>query len=431
VLLFLYNNFDYTTATDQQLLKHASTGGSKTIELIRAFVNGLKADRQGLFRGSLLRSFLFIAAAALAIGLQVKNKIRPGIVLGLVGILSFVDVMGMDREYLNDDNYQQAGDYQKNFAATPADIEILHDKGYYRVFDLRDSADNALNYGAMTAWFHSSIGGYHAAKLKIYEDLINYQLINYPDCRPVINMLNTKYIIANNSAGNDSIYRNPGALGPVWFVKAVRFLPTPLAVMNALTRSHPKDTAILFEGDRKQALSVLLTSPHLQSPVQKSGRRMLAGLGLTPGLMTDATRRNNGPTAKYPDNPALRDTDSTASIQLVKNDNDEILYRSDANTSRFAVFSEIFYSRGWQAWIDDKEAPILRTDYVLRGLSIPAGHHYIRFAFRPQSYYMGRQLQWMATILLILLIVAAGIVSWQDYLRKGSDRKGFIPTSDF
>lgn len=376
VLLFLYHNFDYTTATDLQLLKQA--GGAKFIEHIRAFVNGLKEDRQSLFRGSLVRSFLFITAAALAIGFQMKKKIRPDIVLGLVGILAFVDVMGMDMEYLNNDNYQQAGEYQKNFSPTPADAEILQDKGYYRVFDLRDSATNALNYGAMTAWFHHSIGGYHAAKLKIYEDLINYQLLNYPNCQPVIDMLNTKYIILNTSGSSDSVYKNPGALGPVWFVKTVQFLPAPLAVMNALTRFDPKDTAILFEADRKQVVKQLSTAP-------------------------------------LPGNP------DSASIQLVKNDNDVILYRSDTRTDRFAVFSEIFYNRGWHAWIDDKEAPIIRTNYVLRGLTVPAGRHSIRFVFRPQSYYMGRQMQWMASLLLILLVVAAIFVYAQDRKLSGTN----------
>jgi hypothetical protein len=365
LLYLFYIRLDYTSNMDKQLLEQAAARGIEATNYVQAFVNGLKEDRQALFSGSLLRSLLFILAAAIVIGLQAKNWIRPGFVLGILGVLTFADVMGMDIKYLNSDNYKQETDYQKNFAATPADSEILRDKSYYRVFDLRDGASATLSYGAMTAWFHHSIGGYHAAKLKIYEDLIDHQLNNYPECQPVINMLNTKYIIRPLASGADTVYTNPDALGAAWFVHAVRFENTPRKVMNALSSLHAKDTAIVFDADHKQV-------------------------------------RYN------------QTADSTASIQLVKNDNDVITYRSVSGSPRFAVFSEIFYKRGWRAWVDDTETPIVRTNYVLRGLSVPAGHHMIRFVFHPQSYYIGRQLQWMANIILILLIVAAVIVSFQE-----------------
>jgi hypothetical protein len=271
----------------------------------------------------------------------------------------------MDLRYLNFDNYKEREDYQQNFVATDADRQILRDKGYFRVFDLRDSASNALSYGAMTAYFHQSIGGYHAAKLKIYEDLINHQLSNYPHCGPVINMLNTKYIIKPVSPGRDSVCRNVGALGPVWFVKNVRYESSPMAVMNALTHLHPKDTAVVFAADKDRV-----------------------------------TYDPQG--------------DTTGSIQLLKNDNDEITYLSQSLSKRYAVFSEVYYDRGWHAWVDDQEVPILRTNYVLRGITVPPGRHIIRMAFRPFSYYLGRQMQWMASIIFLLMLAGAVIVYLQE-----------------
>jgi hypothetical protein len=296
--------------------------------------------------------------------------------------------MGMDLRYLNSDNYEEKKVYQENFAATHADSVILRDKGYFRVLDLREGDSNTLSYGAMTAYFHHSIGGYHAAKLKIYEDLINCQLYSFPDCKPVINMLNTKYFMWPAAGGKDSVSENPASLGPVWFVKALRFEPDARAVMNSLNRFNPKDTAILFDADRSSVMW----------GTGGSGELAEGGNAGRPDVMSDARQ------------------DSTALVRLVKNDNDEIIYQSDSRTSRFAVFSEIYYKRGWRAYLDGsgRESPIIRTNYVLRGLLVPAGRHTIRFTFHPQAYYLGRQLQWMSNIILFLLLVAAVIITLQE-----------------
>ena len=365
VLTGLYLRFDYSSAGDALLLKKAAVLGQEATDQMKAFVDGLRSDRQVLFLRSIVRSLFFVIGAVLALTLYLRRKIGRALLLGMVGVLAFVDVMDMDLRYLNGDNYKEREDYQQNFVATNADRQILRDKGYYRVFDLRDSASNALSYGAMTAYFHQSIGGYHAAKLKIYEDLINRQLSNYPNCGPVINMLNTKYIIKPVSPGRDSVCLNDAALGPVWFVKNVRYEPTPQAVMNTLTHLHPKDTAILFAADR--------------------------------------ARVSYDPQA-----------DTSGSIRLLKNDNDEITYLSQALSRRFAVFSEVYYDRGWHAWVDDREVPILRTNYVLRGITVPPGRHIIRMAFRPFSYYLGRQMQWMASIIFLLMLAGAVIVYLQE-----------------
>ena len=366
ILAGLYFRFDYSSPWDGELLQKAAAQGKAAVGYITDFVHDLKTDRQHLFLQSMLRSLCLVLAAALAITFYLRRRLRPAVLLSVVGVLSFADVLSMDFDYLNNDNYKGTAEYQQNFAATEADREIMADKGYFRVFDLRDSMSNALTYGAMTAYFHHSIGGYHAARLSIYEDLINRQLFNFPNCAPVLNMLNTKYIIQPTGGGGDTVVRNKGSLGPVWFVRDVRFEPTATDVMNALTRFQPKDTAIVFSQDSAK-------------------------------VAYDVTK------------------DTTGFIQLIKNDNDEITYRCESPHGRFAVFSEVFYKRGWRAWIDDKEVPIIRTNYVLRGLSVPKGRHIIRFFFRPLSFYLGRQIQWMASIIFLLMVAGMAIVFWREH----------------
>ena len=369
LLTLLYFRFDYAGTWEVALVKKASVLGGQAFTAMQDFVQGLRADRQQLFGESLLRSLIIIGAGALVIGLYIRyirRPMRPIYLMAIVGVLAFADVMNIDLKYLNSDNYQEKKDYQENFAVTDADRQVMTDKDYYRVFDLRDSISNALSYGAMTAYFHNSIGGYHAAKLKSYEDLINHQLYNYPHCAGVINMLNTRYIIQHTRKGRDTVILNGDALGPVWFVRNVQFRPSAATVMSSLSSFHPEDTAVVFSSD-------------------------------SAAVAYDAVPK-----------------DTDGSIELVKNDNDDVTYLSETTDRRFAVFSEVFYKRGWRAWIDNQETPIIRTNYVLRGLSIPPGRHIVRFFFRPTSFYVGRQLQWMASIIFLMMLAGAVIVAvWQ------------------
>jgi hypothetical protein len=359
VLLLIYMSSDFTGEFDRELLSQVSAAPDQVKDYVRNFLNALKDDRKSLFLGSLFRSFLFIAATAFILWLHLKGKVQKSLVFGLVGLLAFIDIISVDVKYLNSNNYQDEADYQNYFTPTAADSQILQDTSFYRVFDLRQGL-GTLTYGANTAYFHKSIGGYHAAKLSIYQDLIEHQLMKFPQSLPVVNMLNTKYIIQTDQQGKEQVITNVENLGPVWFVKGVKYAPTPAAVMNALNNFNPKDTAILFSSDQKQ----VSFSPQ---------------------------------------------TDSSATIRLLKNDNDEVFYQSNSATSNFAVFSEIYYDKGWKAYIDGKEAPIVRTNYVLRGLSVPAGSHQIRFVFHPASYYTGDKISLIAGLLVLLALLAAAI----------------------
>ena len=363
VLLLIYMSADYKNDGDKALLTQIASAPDQAKGYVRTFLDALKEDRKGLFFGSLIRSFLFIASAAFLLWLSIRKNSKELIVLGIIGLLSFIDVMGIDSKYLNGDHYQDEAEYQANFTPSAADAQILQDTSYYRVFDLRQGMAAALGSGyALPSYFHKTIGGYHPAKLSIYQDLIEHQLSKFPQSMPVVNMLNTKYIIQKDQKGNDQVYTNPEALGDAWFVNAVRYEPTPSAVMNAMNNFNPKDTAILFSKDEKL-------------------------VAITP------------------------QKDSASSIHLVKNDNDVATYQSNSANSNFAVFSEVYYNKGWKAYIDGKEAPILRTNYVLRGLSISAGQHQIQFIFHPSSYYTGDTISLIAGIIILVWLLIAVILN--------------------
>lgn len=361
LLLLLYFSFDYTSQQETGVINQVP---DQIKEYVRSLFNALKEDRRSLFLGSLVRSFLFIAAAAFILWLTIQKKIKVNLALAIVGVLTFIDLISVDSKYLSSDNYQEESEYQNNFVATPADQQIMQDKSFYRVLDLRQGIQGAFNAGAMTAYFHNSIGGYHPAKLSIYQDLIEHQLYNFPNCLPVINMLNTKYVIQPDQSGKETVITNPEALGNAWFVKAVRFENTPAAVMNALTNFHPKDTAIVFNKDKDRVTNT--------------------------------------------------SSDTSGVIKLVKNDNDIINYTASSQTGGFAVFSEVYYDKGWKAYIDNKESPIIRTNYVLRGLNIPAGNHDIRFEFKPASFYTGEKIASFGGILIYLALLIAAFHSYRS-----------------
>lgn len=359
VLLLLYFSLDYTSDQDKAMMTQVSTAPDQVKEFIRQFMEALKDDRKSLFFSSLVRSFFYILAAAIVVYLAIKRKLAGWIPFALIGTLAFIDLISVDVKYMNKDNYVAAEEYETNFVASPADQQILQDKGYYRVFDVRQGLSVALGMqGALPSYFHNSIGGYHPAKLSIYQDLIEHQLMKFPQSLPVINMLNTKYVIQKDQAGKDQVIPNPEALGAAWFVKAISYKPNAAEVMNSLSTFNPKDTAILFTEDQK----AVTTTPA---------------------------------------------ADSAGTIQLVKNDNDEASYKSHSATGGFGVFSEVFYNKGWKAFIDGKETPILRTNYVLRGLNIPAGDHEIKFVFHPKSYYTGQAIASVVNILIWLIILFA------------------------
>lgn len=364
--LLIYFTSDFTSNNDRALLQQVNAVTSNMdaqqkqaiSESIRSFSSGMKADRESLFLGDILRTLLFAAVAAGALWLYIKRKINTITAIAIIGLFAFIDVIAIDTKYLNGDHYQEEAEYANNFAPSEVEAAIMKDTSFFRVFDLRDGINNAFSE-ARGSYFFRNIGGYHPAKLSIYQDLIEHQLFNFPQSMAAVNMLNTKYIILpNQQTGQPELHQNPDNLGAVWFVKAAKFENGPAAVMKALTGFNPKDTVVADEKDKS--------------------------------LIKIGTQ-----------------SDSAATIQLIKNDNDLVTYQSKSSSDQFAVFSEVYYDKGWKAYIDDKEAPIVRVNYVLRGLSLPAGNHNIRFEFKPASYYTSDKAAIGASALVWLLLIGS------------------------
>ncbi len=353
VALAFYFNFDYARANDKAIFQQI-TGNNE--ELTKSLLSALKADRQSLFTADLIRSIVLIVLAAGLLWAYIKDKLKANVLVFSLLALTAFDIFKVGKRYLNENNFQEEQELSDAyFKPSPIDEAIKKDTGYYRVINLTMDVFN----DAITSYHHRSVGGYHPAKLSITEDLLNFQLRNkQPMNKRVLDMLNTKYVIVQDQqTGQPSYQQNPDALGACWLVKHVQAVDGPVKVMKGLDSFNPKDTAIVDA----------TTAGKITQPVW----------------------------------------DSTASIQLVSHDNDLMEYASNASTPQFAVFSEIYYNRGWKAYIDDKEAEIIQTNYVLRGLAIPAGQHRIRFEFKPASYYNSQKAAMGASAITWLVLIGA------------------------
>jgi hypothetical protein len=325
--------------------------------------NAIATDRKGMIEGDVLKFLFYLLLIFVLVYLSVKKVINQTIVLIGFGVLSMIDLFQVNLKYLKADNFIEATDSENAFILNPIDIALKKDTSLYRVLDVRNGIQNAFNGGAIVAYHHKTVGGYHPAKLSIYQDLIENQWYKFPNCTPTINMLNTKYVITGNIA-NDTI-ANKGALGNVWFVKGVQFEKGPAEVMHRLDNFNPKDTAIIEQKDKIESLS-------------------------------------------------NTEFDENAKISMVNNLNDEINYISSSNKKQLAVFSEIYYHLGWKAYIDNQETPIVKTNYVLRALVVPAGNHSIRFEFKPISIKTSIVASTFASILLWLCLIVMIVLGFKN-----------------
>ncbi len=371
-VLFIYMTSDFKSENEKHLITTiAQLPDANQKAAFQApandLVNAIATDRKSLIEGDLLYAILFLAAIAVLLFLAFKKIINQTIVTVAFGVLAMFDLFHLNIKYLKADNFVEAADSENAFTKTPLDIALGKDTSHYRVLDLRAGIQNSFNGGAIIAYHHNTVGGYNPAKLSIYQDLIENQWYKFPNCLPTMNMMNTKYIISGDMA-RDTI-PNPNALGNVWFVKGVEYKKGPAEVMSHLTYFNPKDTAVIEEKDKVADLSNI-------------------------------------------------QFDETASIQLVKNDNDVVTYTSNANKKQLAIFSEIYYKLGWKAYIDNQETPIIRANYVLRGLIVPAGKHDIRFEFKPTSISAAQTASTSVSWILWLSII--GIIA-SPFVKKQKD----------
>lgn len=362
--------FDFTGPADKQFP-----------EQIRAqLVNALREDRAAMARNSGLLSAFYIAISAGLLWLFAKGRVAVNSVLIGLGIVIAIDLLPIAAHYLPEQKYLDQEDYEALFLPRPVDQQIMQDKDpYYRVFDLSRDPFN----DAMQAYFHKCVGGYSPAKMEVYQDLIDVHLSKGLNAS-VLNMLNTKYIIAGQG-GQPVAFPNPEACGNAWFVSDVKWANTADEEILALNGPMLGDTARPVNSWQPRQTAVLRTS------YQKD----LSGYAFG--------------------------KDSSAAIRLTKYGLNDLSFASQNSQNGLAVFSDIYYDKGWKAYIDGKETPILRVNYLLRGLKIPAGQHEITFKFQPESFATGNTISLITSLLVFALLIGAGVYAWR---RKNNQPDG-------
>ena len=339
------------------------------------FVDALQDVRQSLMRGDAFRSLVFVAITFALLYFYQKTKVSYFILNLALGILVLLDLSLVDKRHFNNDNFVRKS-ARGSISATEADEYVMkQSQPHDRVLNLQVSPFQ----DGTTSYFHASIGGYHAAKLKRYQDIIDRQLS--PEINNLVtdlqngrrafnntgalNMLNTRFILAGPTP--NAVIENPQALGSAWLVSNVKQVDTPNEEIAAIDSTNLSTTAIVDQSKFKVA-----------------------------------------------------DTYSSAgTIQLTSADLNEMVYEADVPAQSLAVFSEVYYPEGWTATIDDQEAPIIRANYVLRALEIPPGKHTIRFHFAPTSYRLGNAVTVGASVLLLLALL--GSIGW-SFKQRQTDR---------
>ena len=323
-------------------------------------------QRATMLRADSLRSFAFIAAGTFTIWLYSKGKLKNGLLAAILGVLVLLDMWPVDKRYFNDSNFVTKVQNMSSFEMLPYEQSILQDpEPHFRVLNLTTNTYN----DARTSYYLESIGGYSAAKLRRYQDLIDEHLSKMH--MPVINMLNTKYIISTDEEGAAKPYYNPNALGHAWFVSQVNVVDNANQESDALNIVDLKEVAVV---DKEFASAVK---------------------NLTPGIAEDAE------------------------ITLTKYSPKSIDYTVKSSQDGTVVFSEIYYPYGWKATLDGQKADYFRADYLLRAMNVPAGEHTINFTFDPDSVRKGNTLAVICIILIYLAIaLAAALGIWKAVRKK-------------
>ncbi|SDQ69370.1 membrane protein YfhO [Chryseobacterium soldanellicola] len=348
-------------------------------------------ERFKLFRIDALKAFLYVAIAAGALFMALKQKLSQNIALIIIGAVSLFDLWSVNKRYLNDENYVDKIFAENPFQTESSDLladkvqgnpnleSILssvnvnktletiaeRDKTHYRIFNNVLGTFSETN----TSYFKSSIGGYHAVKLRRYDDVINeyFQTMDSVRVPKVLSLLNTKYLVLGGPEQPQAI-PNPRANGNAWFISDLKFVNTPNEEIKSIGVIDSKKTAVIAASDKNYFNT---------KPVQ---------------------------------------ADPTAFIKLTKYQPNELEFKSESKTPQLAVFSEIYYPHGWKMFIDEKEVPYIKADYLLRAVHVPAGKHNIRMIFEPEVIETGK---WISLLCFGLFILLSGFgIFWMNKNKK-------------
>jgi uncharacterized membrane protein YfhO len=341
-------------------------------------MQAIRDDRQSLLQMDAWRTLIFILLAGSVMLAVLFKKIKKQYAYLILSALVLIDMYPIAKRYLNNESFRSKSDVVTPYQPSAADEQILQDKTPdYRVLNL---SVNTFN-DASTSYFHKSLGGYHGAKLRRYQELIDEGILKdvsilsrsmNTDSTYVLNMLNTKYLIVPDNNKQPSVFPNPKAYGNAWFVMDYKMVDNADAELSAIHKYNPKETAII---NKKFAEELKGFSP---------------------------------------------DRDSSDFIRMVSYAPNYLIYTYKSKNNSLAVFSEIYYPKGWNAYVDGKLTPHFQTDYVLRAMILPAGDHNVEFKFEPKVYRVGEKISLISSILLILVVIGLAAVEIRKSMASGS-----------
>ncbi len=300
-------------------------------------LENLRADRRYLFKYDTTRALLLLVLALFLLWAYLHDHLSRMLFILVLGVLTLVDFWTVNRRFIDSASFEEEKETQVPFEARDVDRQILADtSAHFRILDLSINTFNT----ASSSFFHKTLGGYHAAKLRRYQDIIDWYLARGD--RGVINMLNAKYIIQTDPEGNPHASVNEGALGNAWAVDSIK-----------MAEDHYQELAVIDSID-----------PGNIAVIHKDFTNYLAGL----------------------------DPDPSGRISLTNYAPDFLIYSTQSYGEMLVVFSEVWYNpdKGWQAFIDDQPVEHIRANYILRAIRVPPGKHEIKFVFEPHSFYTGR-----------------------------------------
>ncbi len=316
-------------------------------------MQAIRDDRKAVCRADAFRSLIYISLTAATLWLVINKKLKKE--YAYIGLIVFIlgDMFTIAKRYLNNDSFTSKSRVETPYEPSPADLQILADKDPdYRVLNLTVSP----MMDASTSYFHKSLGGYHGAKLRRYQELFETHVEK--NNMAVLNMLNTRYVIIPDQNKQPMAQQNPQAMGNAWFVNEYKFVENADQELAALNGFDPSRTAVVDKKFREELKSWV---------------------------------------------PAKDTLDYIRLTDYLPND---LKYKYKSKNSGLAVFSEIYYPKGWNAYVDGIPAPHFRANYVLRAMILPAGEHSVEFKFEPRAYYLGEKISLISSIILILLVVA-------------------------
>ncbi|GGH31169.1 hypothetical protein FAZ19_21985 [Sphingobacterium alkalisoli] len=318
--------------------------------------NALVKDRSALASADAWRSLFIVALIFASVWGLYKKKLTSTVFVAILGVVTLVDLWSVDKRYLNDKSFLEESLTKRPIQEKEVDQLIRMDNDpSYRVLDLTTNPFS----DAHASYFHKNLGGYHAAKLMRFQEVLEHQF-NGAINEDVLDMFNVRYIMTKDqSNGAERIQRRSTAAGNAWFVEKVTFVKDNAQEMQAISSFDPLKEAFVHEEFKNKVNASRLGQP------------------------------------------------GNAAINLVSYHPDTLKYEYSAPHDAFAVFSEVYYDKGWKAYIDGEEAPILRADYILRALQLPGGNHTVEFVFAPSTMRISNMVSLIASFVLVLGLIAA------------------------